>query len=565
MSQAVNIPREKTAQRMADALEGIKAGMDGTEKTYKERMRDWFIARNCNSLDAAGLTSLVDEWYETNRPSWCGYTEFYQPDVSAVSDGTKGGDNEGLTCTPSTDTVAGQDDYAELPLFACVDCNFEVNPDTLQPVITAIDGITSNFKRKDPDKFVGVLQAAGYIFTKQLTSTYIIGYSANRDIPYTDVEPLAESINPDGSVRSWVVHAKYASHNVDGRMASYAGDIPTAYLSYNTVHTYSAATGEGYSGLSVCDLSFMEVMAFIKYGSMTLDGILQGCCNNSWQYYAQVSESGVKRVILTTSNGANVEAGMGVLIGAYNGSSTDRGTAANYSITGQAGAVVTKVEDVTINGTAYTAVYVDTDAAFDTTANGSGVSGTTILSSFHWSCGSTDGVLGNDGSPVSNTSGKYPAKLQGIEYMNGAYEAVADAIHSLYTDDDGNSYYKPLVVRATAGQATDITDDYEDVGLKCQMVGASTAWQYIKRMGYSRGVFYPIEVGGSSTTYTRDGFYQNAIGTTGTREWPAWGNLNLGVGYAGLSCLYGNRALSDAYWYICSRLSVSGNRGEWAA
>ena len=52
---------------------------------------------------------------------------------------------------------------------------------------------------------------------------------------------------------------------------------------------------------------------------------------------------------------------------------------------------------------------------------------------------------------------------------------------------------------------------------------------------------------------------------TGTREWLAFGNLDSGVGYGGVSCLVGDSALSFASWYILARLSPNGNRGEWAA
>lgn len=39
------------------------------------------------------------------------------------------------------------------------------------------------------------------------------------------------------------------------------------------------------------------------------------------------------------------------------------------------------------------------------------------------------------------------------------------------------------------------------------------------------------------------------------REWLAFGNLNNGVGNAGLSCLNGNNALSNANWNILARNS----------
>ena len=225
--------------------------------------------------------------------------------------------------------------------------------------------------------------------------------------------------------------------------------------------------------------------------------------------------------------------------------------------------MITGIETVTIDGTDYGAVYVDAESAFDTAANGSAVAGTTYISSFHWITGKTDGVLGNDGSPVSNTSGKYPGKLQGIEFMNGGYEIIADVILSLYSDDDGVFWYEPYIVLLRANQSTSISANYKATGVKCEQP-ATAAWLYIKKLGYANGVFFPILVGGSSSTFTRDAFYMNAA-TAGTREWLARGGLSTGVAYAGLSCLTGNDALSTSYWAFLSRLSASGNRGEWAA
>ncbi len=528
--------------------------LDGTKATYDATMKSWFLVNGAQDYadaeDYASLTALVDEWYDVTRDTWCGYTEFYQPDISAVSDGTKGGDNAGLTCTPSTDTEQGTDDYEGLPLFAVTDCNWILDADTLKPVITAIDGITSNFERNNPEKYVGVLQMAGYIIFEEGEETYKIGYASYKDENFTNIEPVAESINADGTQRTWVIHSKYASKTVDGKMTSYSGAIPTAWQSHNTTHTLSAVNGDGYSGGTITDDAWLYLMATVKYGSLTLDGILQGCVNCNYQYVAQVAETGVNRVIIPTSH--NLEVGMSVLIGDYS-SSTDRGSL--YSITGQAGAIITTIETVTIDEVDYVAVYVDTDSTFDTGANGSATEGTTYISSFHWQTGSCDNVLGNDGSPTNCTSGKYPAKLQGIEFASGGYEVYADVILNLYLGEDEETYYyEPYVCKLRANQSTSITANYEASGLTCEQP-SSASWQYIKKRSYALGVFFATDVGGSSSTYLRDGLYMNTA-TVGTREWLAFGSLAAGVGYGGLSCLNGNNGLSNANWNILARISL---------
>ena len=557
MAQQVNFPRDTTLHEIADVLRNKYQEFDGTAATYNKIMREWFVAQGVNVMTPAGLTELCDRWYSITRVPWHGWVSFSKS--TAVSTGTKGGDNEHMTCAASTDTVAGKDDYAGNPLFACVDCNFVVDPETLEPQITAISGITDNFQRYSPNHHVGVLQMSAYYAVVDYDDRYEEHYSSTENVPVKGIAPLDEAVRPNSNnVRPWVVHSKYFNHTVNNKMTSYAGVIPTAYsISHNTLHTLAAATGTGYSGGTTADDAFLKIMLHIKYASLTGDGIIQGCCNCNKQSVAKVSETNVKRVILSEADGTYFEPGMGVLIGTN--ASTDRNVATTYNVTGQAGAVVTSVEKVSISDTNYIAVYVNTDAVFDTTAD------TTLISTFHWVNGSTDCVLGNDGSPKDNTSGKYPGKIQGIEFMQGAYEAFADVILKLYKEDDGTYWYEPYVCRQTAKFATSITADYQASGIKLQQPEANN-WYYIKRLGYKKGVYFPTDVtGGSSSTYTRDAFYLLAA-TEGIREWLARCLLHTGVALAGVAGAgYGDNDVGYASWYIVGRLSPNGNRGKWVA
>lgn len=554
------VATEATLQKGVDLLGMLAASQgdmfDGTKKSYDKAMKRWFLANGINSMTPTGITALCERWYALTRDGWSGYTAFTRPELSSVSTGTKGGDNADLTCTPSTDTVAGIDDYAGLPLFACVDVNYEVDPTSLDIVITAIKGITNNFVSTSPNHYVGVMQMSGWHYWYDTDTTYVHGYADHR-IATGKCEPLPESVRVDGTIREFVVHSKYMNHTVDGKMTSYAGVIPSGWASHNVSHTLSMATGVQYSGSTTSDIAFLVLMTYIKYASLTLDGIMQGCCNFSNQYYAQVSESAVKRVIVPANT--VLEEGCSVLIGAYAGNK-DRGQAAIYSITGDGGAAVKGVEDITINEVAYKAVYVDIAEAFDSVANGDDQTGSTIISTFHWKNGITDGVLGNDGSYKNNTSGKYPYKLQGIEVMLGGYEVLADVIMNI-----ADGAYTPHIVNRSANQKTAIDANYKvltDLTIACPEIDK---WEYIKRLACAGGVFYPSIVGGSSSTFTCDAFYMNNDTTVGTREWLAFGGLGFGAARAGLSCLGGNCGLGPAYWYCLARLSPNGNRGEWAA
>lgn len=537
----------------------ILAMLDGTKTTYDKVMKRWFELKGAKNCTPAQLTALCEEWYSKTRDNWNGYTTFAQPSVTAVSTGTAGGDNAGLTCNPSTNTTAGTDDYAGLPLFAIKDVNYEVDATTLDITITDIDGVTDGFERSNPNRYVGVMQMAGYRYQYSDAESYTHGYSAQPINAMADIEPLPEAVRVDGTLRQFVVHGKYYTGINGTKMTQCSGQKVRAWISHNTLHTISNENGAQYSGGTTVDDSFLKLMTWIKYKSLTLDNIMAGCNNYNGQYYAQVSETDVKRVLVPTS--AIIEVGSMVLIGTYD-TTDDRGTASNYNISGQYGAEVTAVETVTISGTTYKAIYVDTDEVFDTVANGNATSGSTIISTWHWKTGMTDSVLGNDGSWVSNTDSKHPFKLQGIECMVGGYEVLADVIMNIETIDSA-SHYVPYIVRLKSHQATSITANYEgitDLAIACP---ASDSWQYIKKQKYKGGVTYPEVVGGSSSTFTRDAFYMNKNGTVATREWLAFGLLNYGA-YAGLSFLAGF-ALTHGNWYCLARLSPNGNRGEWAA
>ena len=563
---------DETGKRMAGALENLALGsenanpallMDGTAATYKSVMRNWFIANGALEATAAQLTALVDKWYTITRTGWDGGVQFYQPSVSDRSDGTKTGDNAGLVCVASTDTVAGRDDYAGLPLFACVDCNWTVDASTLEPVITAIDGITPGFKRYDTSVFVGVLQMAGFYYRIETTTSYTDGYTDGVS-GTQDRIPVPESVRVDGTVRPWVVHSKYLSSLVNNKLTACAGVTPKAHvISHNSLHTYAGNIGAQYSGMSVLDDAWLKLMGIIKYGRQDSDTTIAGCSNHSDTSWAQASEASVNRVLLASGDGAKYPVGSTIMIGTATATSIPgRGEAGGYALSGIDGRMVTDVRSVTVSNTTYDAVYFD-GAAITTTGTPSTVGGTTVQT-WHWRTGSCDKVLGNDGSPVSCTSGKYPAKLQGIEYMMGAYEVYADVILK-WTIEDGKNVCEPYTVNRTANQSTGITSNYRASGMRCAVPNGSNGWKYIRKL-FHNGFFFPDDVNGGSSTGTRDAFWAYADGTTtGERQWQAFCGLNDGVATAGRSALSGYYGLSTANWVIASRLSPNGNRGEWQA
>lgn len=566
-TETINTPRNSTVQEIADNLKrmcdimawDISGTFDGTIETYRKVMKKWFRDHGSNIASKEGLTQLCEDWYKITRQGWRGGSTFPAITESTGSSGTKFGDNVGMECTPSTDSEANRDDYRGNPLFAITDCNWELDS-TGNILITAIDGITDNFERSNPEKFVGVMQQTGYV-AKVDSETEQKYYYADAGNAYDGVTlvPLPEAVKLDGTVRSFVVHSKYMSGIVNNKMTCCKGVVPRRNISHDSLVSLPDSIGTQYSGGTSVDWSFLVWMQRIKYASLTSDGVLQGCCNYNLQYYVKVAESNVKRLILAANQGGNLRVGSTVCFGAYGGNA-DRGQAGTYSISGQDGAIITAIEDVTINDTAYKAVYVDVAEPFTTVCNGDATNGTTIVSTHHWVAGSCDNVKGNDGSPVSASNGVFPAMLQGIEYMVGGYEVFADVIMNI-----SGGYYSPVYARKATDQATSITANMVESTLKCAQP-SSDAWRYVQAHGFDGEIFYPTSQGSDGTKYTKDGFYMNGTGTsTGTREWLAFGSLSTGSGTAGLSYLHGHNTLGSGGWYFVARLSCNGNRGELAA
>ena len=542
---------------------------------YKQSMKMWFDSQGAAAMSSAGLTALCDKWYAATRDNWNGWTTFYQPDVSDVSTGTRGGDNAGMICEPSTDTYAGRDDYAALPLFACVDVNYDIDATTLDVVITAIDGVAGNFERDNPDKLVGVMQMTGWVWTEENEETYTVGYSAQRVYGKDQCWPLPESIRPaDNSMREFVVHTKYMGHWDGAKMTACAGALPTAWMARATYLTRFKAGGTGRGGGSVLLWTFLILMTYIKYASLTQDGVIQGCVNYNYQYASVIGETGVNRILITPAQAETLKVGSGVLlghVGASNG--IDRTDNAQvYDISGQAGCTITGIEEVEIDGVTYAAVTTDYDGTFDTVGNGTIVTGNTLISTYAWPNGTNDNILGNDGSKEDPGSGVYPAKIQGIEYATGQYEEFGDVL-LYFVDADTDHARKWLqyrVCRRGASQGASYTTAFDPriVEHDLQTPLSSNGWAYIRKMSFAGGYAFPqIVTGGSSATFTRDAIYLNSSRSTVNRykRLYAFGVLGNGSEPAGLSCAGGNIEPSYVTWIVAGRPSACANRGEWTA
>lgn len=180
--------------------------------------------------------------------------------------------------------------------------------------------------------------------------------------------------------------------------------------------------------------------------------------------------------------------------------------------------------------------------------------------------GETDAVLGkHDGSCTSNTNGRHPYRVQGTEYMPGAFICAADVVcclgdgiqevevngELLIPTSDQRVYLvaPPPVKRLASGNlASFLAAGYVPVG-----VGTNTSG-YILNMQLDPvwGIAYPLHAGGtgsSSSTGHADNFWTSAQNPS---EFLSGGTLNHGV-EAGSASLRVVNALSLAAWDFAGR------------
>lgn len=510
---------------------------------------------------AEDLSPIVGRFFEA-AVSTIGETytsQFYKYSSNTSTEGIKLDDNAGLTCTPSTIATAGTDDYANLPLFACFDCNYTIDANTLEPVIHAIKDVYGEFTSTPTDSFVGVLQMTGWVRRTSGETTKTVEYKAQKADGF---EPLPEAVRAlDNTVRSFVIHAKYAAgYNSAGLLSSVSGVQPATLrtgsagstsISHNGQIAKWREWGTQYCGSSLCDIAFVQLMLEIKYAVLGSAQVMQGCRSYSTDTYkAAVSETGVTRVLLTAANAAYFVVGSCVSLGSGN----NRAEATCYDICDIS--KITSVEDVTVDDVAYKAINLDTETTFNTTTD-------TYIIPQPWRTGSTDDVPGNDGSPYSNTSGKEPCKIQGIELMLGMYEVPADT--TLYEDAEKYTVYanRKASEIALGGSGTN------PITIGTIQKETDAGWKSIAELNWDandqEAYMLAQEVGGSPTTGYRARVYLDAAATTGWREWPAFCGLT-GGSSGGFACAGLYAGIGTVGWDSGARAcGTGGNRGGFTS
>lgn len=504
-----------------------------------------------------GIENALSNFFALRRTGKVYTTRIYKYDTSTSPTGVKMNDNEGLVRKPSTNTVIGQDDYREIGVFMHFPCNFTVDNKGFNHV-TALQG--------QPD-----FKKTGKVDVGEVTMSAWVGITDNPeyvDYHYSDspnealgLRPMGESINPDGTISPFMIHGKYGAGDIDGVPYSSAGLILAngsqkggKPVSYTGLIAYMRKKGSMYVGTTNWDLFYKQLMMIILYATTNSRSVMAGCNSYSMQEMAAVAETGVTRVILPKAKANNYIVGSYVSVGDI-GSNTNKDRYYAYMHNLAYDVKILKIEPVDDTNSA---IYLDTEP-FNTTL-------TTCISTMPWRTGSTDSVLGSDGSPFSNTDNKNPFKIQGIETGYGAYEVLSNVFMDIVTDEDGTPKRDVYICMDASLLTTDMNaakTRYKKVAAQVTYTAAS--WKYISKcfVDPALGIMVPTETKAGSTTGFCNGLYTDS-GTSGQREWLSLGYLYAGAIY-GLWFLHAHGGVGAAGWDIVSGVSPNGTRGEWQA
>ena len=545
-----------------DALFG--AMVDGTNTT--KLFREWWpLARAQDSASESTTVQnryhTLERWFTLIGKAWAGkyYTlrgPDYRVNTTGVTTLTPMGDLADKSAAAlATETSADAFDWAdEDPMTWYLRFNGLSLADGSMNVL-AVEGVDDGFdiKGQSAPVYTGRLglfrrwYSDGAYEYKTFATQYESGFA-----PWAaDVDPVDNHHRP----MSW--QATFGGSMYGDKLTSGSGYDGLSWKrnSNTTAINRAASTGltdarkwNSYEGTySDTDLDVILDLWQLRHFDLENSGILEGCTNYNLDYTIAVAESDVKSVVITTAQGANI------LIGSF----LDVGSAARGGQ--RARGNVLSVETVNIGGTDYSRVTLDVSATFSTEEGDH-------VSTLPWTPGSTEHLPGHkDGSLYNVTNGKTPARIAGVEIIDGAYAVGLDPLWSSdwNAERTPKSIYTVYACRNSENQASSTTN-YTAVGT---FTGPNSGWQYIKHLQIrTDGMIVPEDAGAAntgSTKWMKSAFYFYV--SSGVRA--PWRFASLGdTGFAGLAGASGHLTPSYAYWYERPRLSGSGKkRGEWQA
>lgn len=498
------------------------------------------------------LETEVATYYGLRRTGKVYQTKLWKFAENPSSLGEKQLDNAGLVFEPSTDTSEGRDDYlnGEHPMFEWVHCNYVRDADgSPRPIAIEGDGVYKTTGAVD----VGSMQMSFYLNWDVSNLEYDLITISDLPHPELGLEPWEECTKEDKTVLPWCIGSAYVSGLAsDGKRRSQPNLKPARNNSHNNMITNYQAKGEGYWGAGASRNVFQFIFNAIKGATKNSQNLYAGCTSYNYQYDAAVQSAEAHTYFpVTKAQAANLVVGSCVSVGygRYDDGALNKDRSISTVHQYADNVRILKIEDLDDSNSA---VYLDVEEGFPTTSITLAESQVApiMLSTMHWYSGETDAVIGHhDGSPVSNSSGKYPYRIQGREYAVGGYIVASDMAMDLQADYTKNVYVAEKGTEHTSVEAT-IRSTYKQIGTIPAAAAGNNAdwWVGDVAVDMETGAWYPAVEGSGESQGMGDRCYAGgSTATSGMREWLQGGFLGDGsdAGSAYLVCWDG---LSSARW-----------------
>jgi len=467
-------------------------------------------------------------------------------DTSPATTGEKVGDNAGLVLEASTETTRGTNDYSSRRLFCCPRVNGGVKASGM-PYVTAIEGVRED---EHPFDCTEDTYALTWPYYRKVTDSG--GYRTKEisEAEFDGATLCPGALLSDGTTRvPYILRACYMDD--DGNLHSRSGHMPSANVgsvvavnhSANSEYTRSTGRSDGLTAYTYADVTWMQDFMEVMLGVKAPKSQAVGCNAYNFQYKVSAAESGVRRVLLTDAQAANILVGSTLSIGTRSANNSDRGQATMHDVA--KGLRVTSKEAL---GDGTTAVYLDASA--DLT-----IASTYYVSTMAWYNGTLDGVLGTYGARTTAalTNGREPFRFQNCEFMMGIFETVCN-MWSRAVVASGSATHT-WYVAPDLSACTGVNDGAGWTALSKTTVGGTGSYRYIKDYADEHGASFPETVGGTNTQGYMSGWRPSD--SSGDRETLARGYLN-NAAY-GVGCVISAYALSRANWNLGGRSSATGH------
>lgn len=450
-------------------------------------------------------------------------------------------DNAGLICEPSTDTVENQDDYENIPLFKWYEVNYKRYDDGFA-YPTAFIG-DSNYKT-DGDADIGAMQMTFYYAWLDVSDEYrelVISDTPHEEL---GLKPWEQAVRADGTIMPYFIQSRHTSViGSDGLLHSQRGKV-ARNQSYQNMITNYGKKGTGYTGAGSSRFTFAQIFNLIKYANKSSQDSMAGVTSWNIQYPASVQSADKHNYFpVTNAQANNLQVGLCVSVGyADTSGSLDRGASSVHAYADDV--KITAIETLDDSNKA---VYLDCQP-FDTLPVGERQ---IYITSMHAHSGDTDVVIGHhDGSPVSNSDGKHPCRIQGIEYLFGGAMIASDTVMVFKPDYSKDVYVAPRGTRHVTDENA-IKSSYLLVGNIAASADGKGSDYWTGDVEQKYGAWLPTNQVTNSGQGNKDMVYAGGATTGGTREYYQGGRLGDGAiaGFCFLACWNG---LGRALWSFLS-------------